>query len=95
MKPCPFCTAVPVPAAKSRGRGVEFVKWAMPSILLAIMPKCPACVMAYVAIGTGLGLSFQAAAAVRGMLVILCVTSLSYLVASRVQRWMTAVRATN
>jgi hypothetical protein len=95
MKPCRFCTPVPVLSVTSRSRGVEFVKWAMPSVLLAVMPKCPACVAAYVAIGTGLGLSLPAAAAVRGMLVILCITSLSYLIASRIYRWAAAVRATN
>jgi hypothetical protein len=95
MKPCPFCTATPVPASKLRARAVEFTKWAMPSVLLAIVPKCPACVAAYVAVGTGLGLSLPAAANVRWTLVILCAASLSYLVASRMQRWRTAVRATS
>jgi hypothetical protein len=47
------------------------------------MPKCPACLAAYVAVGTGLGLSLSAAAHLRASLLILCIALLLYLMVKR------------
>jgi hypothetical protein len=67
-------------------RIVKFSKWAAPGITLALIPKCPLCLAAYVAIGTGIGLSVTAATWLRTGLVVLCAGSLTYLVTSRL--WM-------
>ncbi len=53
--------------------------WGAPSLLLALMPKCPACVAAYVALGTGLGMSFAVASYLRTGMIGLCLASLAFL----------------
>lgn len=53
--------------------------WGAPSLLLALMPKCPACLAAYVALGTGLGLSFALASYLRTGLIVACTASLAFL----------------
>lgn len=57
--------------------------WLVPGTVLAIMPECPMCMAAYIAIGTGLALPVPTAASMRTTLVASCAASLAYLVARR------------
>jgi len=64
-------------------RGGKIAGWIVPSVALALLPKCPACVAAYVALATGLGISLPAATRLRVTLVALCAASLVFMAARR------------
>jgi hypothetical protein len=78
------------PASRFR-RGGEVAGWVIPGMILALMPKCPACLAAYVAIGTGIGLSVPAATHLRMWIWIVSVASLLFLAARRVRRLRSAL----
>jgi hypothetical protein len=57
-------------------RSLDFTVKVIPVAILAVLPKCPACLAAYVALGTGIGLSLTAATYLRMSLIVACVASL-------------------
>jgi hypothetical protein len=61
----------------------EFLAWVLPSAILVLAPKCPACLAAYVTLCTGLSLSFSTANYLRWVLLFLCVATLLFLVVKR------------
>ena len=61
----------------------EVLAWLLPGAVLVSVPKCPACLAAYMALWTGLGLSLSAATYLRWALLFLGVAPLLFLVVSR------------
>jgi hypothetical protein len=72
----------------------EGVAWLGSGGLLVLVPKCPMCLAAYVAAGTGLGLSYTTAEYLRTGLIWVCVATLLFMAARRVRRlpWWALVR---
>jgi hypothetical protein len=67
-----------------RRRGREVAGWIVPSALLALMPKCPMCLVAYMALCSGFTMSVSSAHILMRTLTALCVGTLALCVVRRV-----------
>ena len=68
-----------------RCRGIA--GWILPGAILALIPKCPLCIAAYIAFATGLGVSISTATYLRLSLIGICLASIAYLAAERLSRF--------
>ncbi len=74
------------PASRWR-RSSEIAGWIVPGATLALLPKCPACVVGYVALASGVGISMTTAAHLRTLLVMSCMASLILVASRRLRRF--------
>ena len=103
MSNCPFCNLDPAPNRSEPnagdgkrptglfGRAWRSTHWLFPTALLVLMPKCPLCVAAYVALFTGIGITVSTARWIQILMLVFCLASLAYL-AVRYRRNRTSLR---
>ena len=70
------CCAATPRHSTLRGQLGGLAGWVGSAAGLALMPKCPACIAAYLAFGTGVGISISAAAHLRTALMFAGITLL-------------------
>lgn len=73
-------------------RGWGLLQWLAPGTILVLMPKCPLCLAAYIALGTGIGLSLPVATYLRLGLLAACIASLTYLAVRSLRRFLSLRR---
>jgi len=82
----PRCCEAEIPPSR---RGLKIAGTVIPAAVLVLLPKCPACIVAYIALGTGIGVTISTAAHLRTLLLVVCVTCLVYVAARHVLRRIT------
>jgi hypothetical protein len=69
----------------------DIAGWMLPAGGLVLLPKCPACLAAYIAIVTGVGISVSAATYLRMLLLTICIASIAYFAAIRGRRLLVLI----
>jgi hypothetical protein len=83
----PCCRERSRPGALAR-RGLDIASFVGPAAVLALLPKCPLCIAAYLAAGTGLGIAISTAAHLRMLILVVCMACLVFMVMKHAVRWM-------
>ncbi len=86
----PSPTSSPSGWAAFKRSAAALVQWAVPLSLLALVPKCPACVAGYVLLFTGVGLSFTVASALRLGVIAASVAAVTFLAVRAARRLITS-----
>jgi hypothetical protein len=60
-------------------RAIAFAQWLTPAATLALIPKCPMCLAAYLALATGLSIPIPTATYLRLALITASLAALTYL----------------
>lgn len=68
--------SLPARCCKAAPTGSGLLPGALSTLILLALPKCPACLAAYVAAATGVGLTFTAASRLRLLLAAACLAAL-------------------
>lgn len=74
-------------------RSSTTASWVIPGALLVLLPKCPMCLAAYIAMFSGIALPFSAAASLRFALIGACSASLAYVAIRRLRRHFLSQRS--
>ncbi len=61
-------------------------EWLLPGAVLALLPKCPFCLAAYVALGTGLAITPASATVLLRALTTICIGALALRLAKRIMK---------
>ena len=69
-------------------RFADTAKLLCSAVAFTIIPKCPLCLAAYIALATGAGIPVTTATYLRMALVILCVVSMSYFIIKILYRFI-------
>lgn len=75
-----------LPKATLWQRIVTLIQWGLPVVTLALVPKCPVCMAAYVLLFTGVGLSLAVASAIRWIMIALSIAALTFLLLRGMRR---------
>ncbi|HTZ59823.1 MAG TPA: hypothetical protein VMB49_17060 [Acidobacteriaceae bacterium] len=75
-------------------RSIRFAARLTPMAIVAVLPKCPACLVAYVALATGVGISLNLATYFRFFLIVACVSASLYFMFKGIYRRRSCGRLT-
>ena len=68
-------------------RAGEAAEWLLPGTALALLPKCPVCLAAYVALGTGVMMTPASAHLLLRTVTVLCIGALACCLTRRVVKY--------
>ena len=76
----------PQQSGPRRRRALDVAGSVIPVAVLALLPKCPACIAAWLAVGAGIGISMSTAAQLRGLILVSCLACLAFFAARHFRR---------